>query len=156
MLLAIDRATDGESGEGCWMTVPAATSSRTRLTKAQFLDGVFAGLRLRGIRQVTLENARLDRAIGQAYEHLSNKLADSVEFRFRIKPNRIHGDSSVVRDYISSSTQFLDIGLENPVMVNARLTSTVESARQTLRELPVEADEFMALAEMIVAHFGPT
>jgi hypothetical protein len=117
------------------------------LTSIDFMTGILAGLALRHEYVIDLSNNRFDQAIASAYEELL-KRAGHLDVDFQIIPDRMHGDSPVAQDAITTAIESRLAGRINPQFRRIRVTIDDDWANSLLeRELPGGKDMYLDVTD---------
>ena len=128
---------------------------KRRLSAESFVSGLFAALAEKGKNTISIKDTTFDEAVEEVFEKLCKKAGQqNIDVRFRIRRNRVHGDSSELRDAITHAAQRKVIGLDNPDFVRIRLRFGKGGATQFLNELPVEPEVFRQLADDFLEEYS--
>lgn len=133
----------------------------TVMTADDLLAGILAELRLRDSISDTIvlpvSGTRLDSSLRHVFSVLE-ELADDfqVELGFRIRPHRVHGDSTTVRDAISVLVQSRLASLDNPQYQHLRVNLSEQEADRLLNSLPGGPPLYRRLATEFLQAFAPS
>lgn len=128
----------------------------TRLTAADFIEGILAVAASRGLRRYSMATNDLDHALGEAYRSLKDGLAEryAIDPRFRVTPHPVHGSSPVVRSVIEEAVSEHLLARRNPTFRFLEATLVVdagESLAEFLDRLPGDPGLYEDLADTFVA-----
>lgn len=125
-----------------------------RVTADDFFTGLFAALALRGTSTVSLRGDRFDRAVEHVFDTFRDRATHlGFNIRFRIRTDRFHNDSAVVRDSITAAAQRDLISLDNPEFQDIRLKISTNEANAILESVPGGETIFAPLAEQFMKEY---
>ena len=121
------------------MKTPAVESSSARptdITLDDFMTGLIAGLAALNVHVVSIRGNLFYRAVIDAFHDFEEGAGSAgVRPRFRLRLNRVYGDSPDVRDAISRAVQRDLVSLDNPEYQDMRLKVSKSEADNYLNEL---------------------
>jgi len=99
------------------------------ITADEFILGVLAELRLKGVQSFTLQDTANDARFEKAYKHLvANMSALSVEPDFSLMANPYHGDSGTLRETLYAVRERGHVAINNPRFTTVSITLSEEDA----------------------------
>lgn len=126
-----------------------------RLTADDFLTGLLAGLVIRGETVISIQHNVFDSAVKAVFDTLwAQAGAKDLDLVFRVRPDRIHGDSPTVRAAIDSAVQRDLVSLDNPEYQDMRFKFGRNEAELLLTTVPGGRDVFLPLADHFLKVYG--
>lgn len=122
-------------------------TSSVSMSAEQFFDGLAIALGLEGINTICIRDKQFDKAVASVFRHLESQAKEKGwRLRFRIRTNRIHGDSPTLRHAITDAAQRDIVSLDNPEFLDIRIKLRNEAAESYLEYLPAGPGLYHELA----------
>lgn len=120
---------------------------RNDVSLDDFMTGLIAGLAKLGVDVVSIRENLFYKAVIDAFEVFKTEAQIAgVSPRFRLRLNRVYGDSPDIRDALTRAVQRDLVSLDNPEYLDVRLKISRGDADLYLERLAGNADMYLDAA----------
>ena len=118
-----------------------------RLTEFEFVDGILAVLALKGYKSFPVKTPEFDKRMHAAFEILMKRAPKAeLDVRFRIIPDKIHGDSNTAYQSVRSAIKRSLIRIDSTSQ-EAFIQLSRKGAEAILTRTPGGKELFLDLAD---------